>query len=94
MIRTGDHERLTLGWVCGLIFVDRCLDVAEGGRRRTLLQDADGVTKLICKLDTQNNTTRFEQEATTACVYTSSGGRCQSAPRNLTNSKCFRLSGT
>lgn len=45
-------KQTTFGWICRLILVDSSLDVTEGGRRSTLLQDADGITKLVCKLDT------------------------------------------
>lgn len=48
------QTNITFGWVCWLIFVDCRLDVAEGGRRRTLLQDADCVAKLIRKLETKH----------------------------------------
>lgn len=47
-------SHITFSWVCWLIFVYCRLDVAEGGRRRTLLQDADCVAKLIRKLDTKH----------------------------------------
>jgi len=56
------NNDFTFGWVCWLIFVDSGLDVTEGGRRRTLLQDSDGITKLICKLDTKNNTVWIERK--------------------------------
>lgn len=42
----------TFGGICWLVFVDGCLDVAEGCRGRTLLQNTDGVTELISKLGT------------------------------------------
>lgn len=51
-----NKHKQTFCWVCWLILVDSRLDVAEGRRGRTLLQDADGITELISKLNTQSET--------------------------------------
>lgn len=45
----------TFCWVCWLIFVYCRLNITEGGRRSTLLQDTDGITELICKLNRKQN---------------------------------------
>lgn len=51
--------RLTFSGVGRLVLVDSGLDVAEGRRGSKLLQNTDGVTKLICKLHTQKQNTQF-----------------------------------
>ena len=44
-----------------LIFVNGCLNITERGRRTTLLQHSNGITKLICKLQAKRNVAKLER---------------------------------
>lgn len=55
------YNPFTFCRISWLIFVNCCLNITKRGRRPTLLQHSNGITKLICKLEAKENVSESER---------------------------------